>query len=138
MTQLQIVELIQVAVNKVDPTAQIFWGTERDFGVLEKAAPTVVMVYPLRDNISNNKITTSLTIKVKKLDSTNSTNAKRKALGDECRDFAFDLWDILQDLEPAYIDPNSFTGNNEYITTPKGYTNYSFNIQVITTYSQCS
>lgn len=138
MTQSQIVELIQVAVNKVDATAQIFWGTERDFGVLEKAAPTVVMVYPLRDNISNNKITTSLTIKVKKLDSTNSTNAKRKALGDECRDFAFDLWDILQDLEPAYIDPNSFTGNNEYITTPKGYTNYSFNIQVITTYSQCS
>ena len=137
MTQSQIVELIQVAVNKVDPTAQIFWGTERDFGVLEKAAPTVVMVYPLRDNISNNKITTSLTIKVKKLDSTNSTNAKRKALGDECRDFAFDLWDILQDLEPAYIDPNSFQGNNEYITTPKGYTNYSFNIQVITTYSQC-
>jgi hypothetical protein len=137
MTQSQIVDLITTCVAQVDSTAVLFWGTERDFGTTEMNKPTVVMVYPFRDGFINNKITTSLTIKVKKLDSTNSTNAKRKALGDECRDFAFKLWDILQDLEPAYIDPNSFTGNNEYITTPKGYTNYSFNIQVITTYNRC-
>lgn len=137
MTQSQIVELITACVARVDATADLRWGTERDFGTSELAKPTVVLVYPFRDSVTNNKITTSLTIKVKKLDSTNSTNIKRKNLGDECREFAFKLWDLLQDLEPAYIDPNSFTGNNEYITTPKGYTNYSFNIQVITTYSQC-
>jgi hypothetical protein len=137
MTQSQIVDLITACVAQVDSTAVLFWGTERDFGTTEMNKPTVVMVYPFRDGFINNKITTSLTIKVKKLDSTNSTNSKRKALGDECRDFAFKLWDLLQDLEPAYIDANSFTGNNEYITTPKGYTNYSFNIQVITTYSKC-
>jgi hypothetical protein len=137
MTQSQIVDLITACVAQVDSTAVLFWGTERDFGTTEMNKPTVVMVYPFRDGFINSKITTSLTIKVKKLDSTNSTNSKRKALGDECRDFAFKLWDLLQDLEPAYIDPNSFQGNNEYLTTPKGYTNYSFNIQVITTYSKC-
>jgi hypothetical protein len=137
MKQSAIVNLFEVAVNKIDSTALLFWGTELDFGKTEKAAHTVVMVYPMRDSMTNSKVSTQLTIKVKMLDSSNSTNIARKELGDLCRDFAFKLFDLMQDLEPAHLDPNSFQGNNEYNIVPKHYTNYSFTCNFIDTYSRC-
>ena len=137
MTQSQIVDLITVSVSNADSTAFLMWGSDRDFGVLEKSPPTVVLVYPIRDSEARDVVTTSLTIKVKKLDSSNNTNANRKTLGDECRSLAFKIWNNIKDFEPAYVDANSFTGNNNYNQSPKGYTEYIFNINVVSTVSKC-
>lgn len=134
MQHSKIVELLTTAVNKIDPQALVLWGTEVDFAQSQKTPATAVLVYPFRDTKTSRLVTTSVTVRVLKLDTTNNTQIARKELGDACRDLAMNIFETMNDIEPSLED--RIEGNNNFMQI-RGYTNYTFTCYFVSANHVC-